>query len=229
MGFIKIKKKEPKEAAVPLAPAGLPVDQVLAMRQQGYTNNQIIQALQRDGFTSQQVFDAIKQADLSTTVGAPIADVAGGISPPEGMLPPVEAPLMGQPGEMLPPMGPPPMGPPPMGAPAEQLDTERIEQIAEAIIDEKWEEFVKNINKLIEWKDTVESRIQGIEEGMEKVKNDFDKLHTGILGKIGEYDQNILNVGTEIKAMEKVFQKILPSLTDNVNKLSRITQDMNKK
>ncbi len=44
----------------------------------------------------------------------------------------------------------------------------------------------------------------------------------------GEYDQNILNVGTEIKVMEKVFQKVLPTLTENVNELSRITKGMKK-
>ena len=44
------------------------------------------------------------------------------------------------------------------------------------------------------------------------------------MGKISEYDQNIIDVGTEMKAMEKVFQKVLPSLTENVNKLERMTK-----
>ena len=42
-----------------------------------------------------------------------------------------------------------------------------------------------------------------------------------MLGKITEYDDNLTNVGTEIKAMGKVFSKVLPSLTDSVNKLQR--------
>jgi len=33
----------------------------------------------------------------------------------------------------------------------------------------------------------------------------------------------------EIKAMEKVFQQILPSLTENVTELSKITKSMKKK
>ena len=44
------------------------------------------------------------------------------------------------------------------------------------------------------------------------------------MSKISAYDQNIVDVGTEIKAMEKVFQKVLPNLTENVNKLDRITK-----
>ena len=40
---------------------------------------------------------------------------------------------------------------------------------------------------------------------------------------ISEYDENLINVGTEIKTMEKVFSKVLPSLTDSVNKLQRFS------
>ena len=87
------------------------------------------------------------------------------------------------------------------------MDKERIEEVAEAIIDEKWDELVKNINKIIEWKNKSEAKISSLEQQFKDLKNDFDKLHQAVIGKIGEYDQNILNVGTEIKVMEKVFQK----------------------
>jgi hypothetical protein len=33
-----------------------------------------------------------------------------------------------------------------------------------------------------------------------------------------------MDVGTEMKAMEKIFQKILPGLTESVNKLDRIAK-----
>lgn len=99
-----------------------------------------------------------------------------------------------------------------------------IEEIAEAIIDEKWEDLVKNLNKISEWKDLTDSKLAKLETELKNTQDSFDKLHKAIIGKIGEYDHNILNVGTEIKAMEKVFQKILPSLTENVNELSRITK-----
>jgi len=60
------------------------------------------------------------------------------------------------------------------------------------------------------------------------MQQSFDKLHQAIIGKIAEYDKNILNVGTEIKAMEKVFQKVLPTFTENVNELSRVTRGLRK-
>ncbi|MBW2963814.1 hypothetical protein KY306_03540, partial [Candidatus Woesearchaeota archaeon] len=60
----------------------LPVNQVLQMRQQGYSDNQIVQYLQRQGFTSQQVYDAMSQADFSKLSGAPVAQEAPAEMPP---------------------------------------------------------------------------------------------------------------------------------------------------
>ena len=107
--------------------------------------------------------------------------------------------------------------------------SERIEEIAEAIIDEKWNEFTKDVTKIIEWKERTESRLARIEQDLKQLKESFDTLHKSVLGKISDYDRNITEVSTGINAMERVFQKVLPTLTDNVNKLSRITDSMGKK
>ena len=56
----------------------------------------------------------------------------------------------------------------------------------------------------------------------------INSLNRSMMGKISEYDKNISNVGTEIKAMEKVFEKVLPSLTENVNKLERMSKSAKK-
>lgn len=106
-------------------------------------------------------------------------------------------------------------------------DKERIEEVAEAIIDEKWNDLLKDITKISEANNKMESRLVKIEQEISNLKQNFESLHRGVLGKISDYDKNLVNVGTEIKAMEKVFQKILPTFTENVNKLSRIAEGMN--
>ena len=186
---------------------GLPIDRVMMMRQQGLTNNQIVQALQRDGYDSARIFDALSQADMQT--GAPVQGY--GPQDMQAMQQPVDAGMT---------MG---YQQPMMGG-----ERERIEEMAETIIDEKWDELVKNITKIVEWKDRTEARITKMEQEMKDLKESFDKLHKAIIGKISEYDQNITNVGTEIKAMEKVFQKILPTFTENVNELSRLTKTIKR-
>jgi hypothetical protein len=115
-------------------------------------------------------------------------------------------------------------GPMPSG-----YESQRIEELAEAIIDEKWNEIVRSINKIIDWKERVEARINKLEQRVDDMQKNFDVLHKGVLGKIGDYDQHLQNVGAEIKAMEKVFQKVIPSLTENVSELGRIAKDMKRK
>ncbi len=122
------------------------------------------------------------------------------------------------------PQGPYPQGPmpqPPMGP--QEASKEKIEEIAEAIVEEKWGEKEKEISRITEWKEEITAKITQLQQQFDDLKASFDSLHKGMLGKISEYDENLTNVGTEIKAMEKVFSKVLPSLTDSVNKLSRIS------
>lgn len=203
----------------PFQNQNVPLAKVMQLRSQGTPNNQIIQTLQNDGFTSDQIFEAMNQADLQQNVG-------------QGMFEPNN-----NPDDMENPME---MNPESVNQQFPSMDqhmsensfnnTNRsvIEETTEAIINEKWKELLSNIQKINSWKESMEHRITTMETNFKHLQTNFDKLHHAIIGKIGEYDQNIINVGTEIKAMEKVFQKILPTFTENVGELSRITSRMNK-
>ncbi|MBI2129116.1 hypothetical protein HYU07_02660 [Candidatus Woesearchaeota archaeon] len=198
--------KKPAAQAPPL----IPVDQVLNMRAQGLSNDQTIQALQRDGYTSDQIFDAMSQADIKGSVDA---------AQPYQM-PPLENPMESQmPQQEF-------MQQPQMQA---ATDVERIEELAEAIIDEKWNELVKNINKVIEWKTKTEARINKLEQAIDDLRNNLNVIHQTMIGKVEEYDKNIQNVGSEVKAMDKVFQKVLPQLTESIGELSRLTDKVKEK
>ncbi|HIH42036.1 TPA: hypothetical protein HA246_00135 [Candidatus Woesearchaeota archaeon] len=219
-----------------------PADLISQLRQQGLSNSQIVQALQQQGLRSNQIFDAMNQADLK-----PAGPVAG-MGPPQMQQQPPSQQMqnMQQQMQAMPGQGrvggeiqmpPPMMGsqsmPPPMdmqnnesNIDATSADTEKIEEIVEAIVEEKWTELIKNVNKIIEWKEKTESRLVKMETEFDNLKHGFDNLHQGVLGKIGDYEHGLQEIGTDIKALEKVFQKILPTLTENVNELSRITRNM---
>jgi hypothetical protein len=201
MGIFKSSKSD--------LPAGqdLPINQITTMRQQGYSNNQIIQTLQRDGYNSSQIFDAISQSDMVS--GQAISD----------------NPQTQQLGQQLPPMG--------QMSPMQQPMQQQVqmsslqsspEELVEAIIEEKWNELVKDINKVIEWKQKADAKLTAMEQQMNDMQLQFDKLHQAIIGKVSDYDKHILEVGTQLQAMEKVFGKVLPTFIDNVSELSAITQ-----
>jgi hypothetical protein len=122
-------------------------------------------------------------------------------------------------GQQLPPLGQAPMQSVPMSG----LQSSP-EELVEAIIDEKWNELVKDINKVVEWKQKADAKLVAMEQQMDDMQAQFDKLHQAIIGKVGDYDRHILEVSTQLQAMEKVFGKVLPTFIDNVNELNVITQ-----
>jgi len=195
MGIFKNKKSD--LAAGP----DIPLDQVNAMKNQGYSNNQIIQTLQRDGYSSSQIFDAISQTEMNASAPAAGAvDTLRNQLPTEGMQPlQQQIPL---------------------------ASGNASEEMIEAIIDEKWNELVRDINKIIEWKQKADTKIITMEQQMNDLKDQFDKLHQAIISKINDYDKHIVDVGTELQAMEKTFSKVLPTFVDNVSELSRIADKM---
>jgi hypothetical protein len=219
------KKKEPE----PSPTQTTPIDQVMQLRQQGLNDNQIIQALQKDGFASAQIFDAMSQSDIKGGVsGTPTQDTTGQAPAAVPAAAPGQAPVPA-PGQ-APAVPVQPMAPPTeMISPQEDYGgetTERIEEIAEAIIDEKWEVLVKDIHKIVEWKDEMNSKMSKVESEVSDIREDFDKLHKAIISKIDEYDKNLSDVGSEIKAMNMVFQKVLPTFTENISTLARLTKNI---
>jgi len=187
----------------------VPLNQVNTMKQQGYSNNQIIQTLQRDGYNSTQIFDAISQAEMA--VNMPGNDQLS-----------MQTQQLGQ---QLPPI--------PQSMPMQQQQMQQMpmsglqtspEELVEAIIEEKWNSLVKDINKVIEWKQKADSKLVAMEQQVNDIQAQFDKLHQAIIGKVGDYDKHILEVSTQLQAMEKVFGKVLPTFIDNVSELSAITQ-----
>ncbi len=198
------KKQAAPQPTIDTAPLGGPVDipltQVISMQGQGLTNNQIIQTLQRQGYPPQSIYDALAQAEAKKSIEP--------LHMP-GEMQPSNSEVHDQ-------------------APQGQQHPES-EAMVEQIIEEKWHELQKELGKMNEWKELLTSRIDKMEQNIADVKGDLDGLHKAIVSRIGEYDKTLLDVGTEIKAMEKVFQKVLPDLTSSVQELSRITTNVKKK
>ncbi|MBI2580813.1 hypothetical protein HYV85_03310 [Candidatus Woesearchaeota archaeon] len=280
MGLFDFGKKKEE----PLRQPRVPVDEVLRMRAQGLSSNQIVQALQRNGYQTHQIFDALSQSDLRVpaamqgmqgvpgqrqqqpTQGMQAMQGAQGESPTPGTgagtlgMPP-DLPPIGEGGEGMEneneasitgPQSPEELAgfgeeglmpesnrgseggegfgavasPQSYGGYGGQNVSAKVEEISEAIIEEKWQDLMKDFNKLVEWKSGVEQRMSVLEQRFSDMKTAFDNLQKGVVDKVSDYDKSVKDVGSEMKALEQVFQKIIPTLTENVNELSRITKGM---
>ena len=210
MGILDIfKKKEEPEKTMSPSPEEIPISQVLQMKERGLTNNQIIQVLQQQGFNPQQIYDALAQAEARQSIEphSPAQDM-----PREPLS--SEAPLMQNQVNQ--------------GYPQQQYQhqTHTPEELVESIIHEKWQKMTKEITKITEWKDGMTTKMERMEQQIIDLKSTMENLHKAIVSRVGEYDKTLSEVGTEIKAMEKVFKDVLPEMTNNIQELSRLTHEL---
>lgn len=200
MAIADLFKKKPTAPITAPEPQGtlgeVPLSQVMTMQQQGLSNSQIIQMLQRQGYQPTQIYDALAQSEAKQQI----------------------EPMPAVPGETAPKKE--------EQASEKTGDHPPTEALVEQIIDEKWHELQKELAKMNEWKELLTSRVDKVEQTMTDMRTDLTGLHNAIVARIGEYDKTLMDVGTEIKAMEKVFQKVLPELTGNIQELSRITKNV---
>lgn len=105
-------------------------------------------------------------------------------------------------------------------------ETDRVHEIAEAIINEKWQELLSSVGNIAVWKERVDTNIISIKQEIVRINERFDNLQNAVLGKVKEYDIDMKNVHTEMKALEKVFERIIEPLTSNVKELNKITKEL---
>ncbi len=109
-----------------------------------------------------------------------------------------------------------------------QIDIDRIHEIIEAIINEKWQDVVGGIGNIAVWKEKMNNDVISIKQELLRLEERFEQLQGAVLGKVKDYDEGIKGVHTEMKALEKVFEKILEPLTSNIKDLNRVTQELKK-
>src|SRR3989344_1435301 len=169
----------------------LPTNQVMELRSQGLSDPLIMEELTKQGIAPEQVHLAINSLEMSN----PTSDYGS----PQGD--PQQQPMGRYPAQ-------PPQSPRSSSGPEPTELYSRIEEITESLIDEKWDQLIGEVKKIIEWKERVEERQRAAENDLIKLKEDFKILHQGVLGKLDEYDTRMQDVGTELKAVGRVFKDV---------------------
>src|SRR3989344_3236303 len=97
-----------------------------------------------------------------------------------------------------------------------QMDTTRLHQIIETVVSEKFDDLTSGLGDLTAWKEKINHDVVSIKQELLRVEEKFENLQNAILGRVKDYDEGIANVHTEMKALEKVLERILEPLVTNV-------------
>jgi len=197
----------------------VPVDFVLKLRNLGYSNQQIIEALQAQGFKSHQIYDALSQADMNDSRDREVPFENGnmGVAPEQ---PEVQHPL--QQGQDY-------TGYPSASNGIDPGMVDKIQQISEQIIEERWADIVNNIKKVAEWKERTEDRIRNVELKLGVLTEQVKSVEESVLDRMKQYDTHVVQFSSDFKAMEMVFKDVVPKFTQGIQELSRLVDEFKEK
>lgn len=152
-----------------------------------------------------------------TSKGYPSADILSGFQTPQNS--PAEYPAT----------MPTPPSPSPFRSFAPKPSTDEMQEIAESIVKEKWKASEKEIESIKKWRDDFETNLSNLSDRMTKLEMKMDSVEQAILGKVDEYGKTISDVGTELKAMQRVFSTTMPAFTENIKELQGLVEETKAK
>lgn len=193
------------------------------------SNQQIIAKLENQGYNSQQVAEAMNQLGIKNNIESgsqnkmqpSLLDEDIPVpSPPQSEQQPYVQQNYQYPQQQI------QMEPQAFNLSSGQSD---VQEIVETIVEERWQRFSDSMTDFEIWKSRINDEIISIKQEVIRANNRFDILQKSVLGKVDEYNRNISDVNSEMKALEKVFQNIINPLTSNIKELSRITKELKEK
>ncbi len=209
----------------------IPTEKVLDMQKQGLGNQEIISNLQNLGYKHEQIASAMDQVAVKNEIsnmGLPEQAPVGNDVPLALMNAPApsgsqEEPMPQQ--DYQQPTYTAPEDPSSTFAPEplERASYDAIEEIAESIIKEKWSEMVRDVGDVTQWKQKTDMELESVKQELIRTQQKFDDLQNALIGKVSEYSEGIIHLGTEMKALEKVLEKILAPLTKSVKDLEKVS------
>lgn len=202
----------------------LPIDRVEIMKSQGLSEKQIIENLKKENYSNQEISDALEQSAISYSINQqPFEESIDFPAPPSPSAPSaaIQEPQF-KPNFTTQFQAPQPQ----YFDQSPRFNIDRIEEIAESIINEKWSELTREFGDINSWKDKVTTEILSIKQEIIRTQERFEGLQKAVFGKVNEYNESVISVSTEMKALEKVLERIINPLTTNIKELNKITEEM---
>jgi len=217
------------------------LEEVMKQKNQGKTDEQIVNDLQEQGVSPKEITDAISQAQIKTAVtdeetqGAEPSVMAPApiqTPPPEEYAPqqlpqelPAEEYAPQQPGaqqEFYPQQG--------YGEYSQQgLDTDTIIEVAKQVFSEEIKKIQKKVDENNEFKTLSQIKLKNIEDRLKKIELIITKLQTSILDKVGSYGKNLETIKRELSMVENSFRKVVKPIRDKVKKNTKKAKKTSRK
>lgn len=104
------------------------------------------------------------------------------------------------------------------------MDTETISEIAEQVATEKLNEFKAKTGDLVAFKNTIQEKVEDIDDRLKRIEKSIDQLQQAIIGKIGEFGESNSMIHKDLDNLHGTVSKLMGPLIDNYNELKKIAR-----
>ncbi|MCH7567862.1 MAG: hypothetical protein IIA87_00400 [Nanoarchaeota archaeon] len=98
------------------------------------------------------------------------------------------------------------------------ISSDTITEISEQVVSEKMSDMRKHLEKVLDFKTTVESKIESVDERLKRIEKIIGSLQSSVLRKVGDYVINIEDMKKELIETQKSFTKLLPEMKRQIHK-----------
>lgn len=202
------------------------IEDIQKMQQEGLSEKDIISSMQKKGLQDKEIYEALSQAKIKEAVTgdvfaqAPFSEEKGSNSEEQismqeqGMEPSMMSSLTEA--EYVPesqyrysqeqyPEYQQELQP--------SISSDTITEISEQIISEKISPLKNEIKKIIDLKNTFETKVEILDERLKRIERTIDKLQSAILQKVGDYVTNTEDIKKELIETQKSFKALIPELS----------------
>lgn len=220
MGFFGFLKKRKD---VPSISKSVPLGSVEELVGKGLSKRQIVDFLKSEGYSIDLIEKAFSQLESKQGVlsssGAPVSEPQLPSLPDSSLNGVPELPLPEGEGLLSRGSG---------GGVDDSLEPDvegdlsrvgNVEGLVEVIVEEKFAELVDKLEGFDDLKASVESRVDSFKSEIESFKSRLGELEKFRDETLSSYRRSLEEFRLEINAMEKAFQKLVPSLSANIRKM----------
>ena len=225
--FFKKKKKEAEKE--------LTNEHITSFMNSGMQDKDIIKKLKSEGYSYDQIEKVMMSSLRDDVQGNPqelLPPQTQGFNPNSNIGPGIQEPLPPinpQESQIYPELQQNPAQIDDFGVSDEEIDNispeEIVEELVEGVVEDKWKKFDQNISQIKNELGNLKDAMAEIEKKPSEGKVDVQ----GYEDKMKSLDSKIDDISVRVGGLEKAFKQFLPSLTSNIENLSKMIHEMKQK
>ena len=85
-------------------------------------------------------------------------------------------------------------------------------------------EYCYSCSHYCHWKNTIQDKVEDIDDRLKRIESSIDKLQQSIIGKIGEFGENYATIHKDLDNLHGTVSKLMNPLIDNYRELKKLAK-----